>query len=54
MTEPRITVPARACAECGQLFAATRPDRRFCSSRCRNLAYWRRVVTGKPKSRPDA
>jgi len=34
--------PTRACEECGEEFALKQYYQKFCSSRCRMVAYWRR------------
>ncbi len=44
-------MPERACAKCGDLFAATRRDREFCSRGCKESARKVRVRTPAPSRR---
>jgi len=46
-----VTVQGRRCEWCGSLFAASRADARYCSTRCRVAAH-RSAKSGKPKPKP--
>ena len=53
MTSPRSRPLQLWCAYCYQPFSASRWDARYCSGKCRQAAYRRRLVTKEGASRND-